>query len=80
MGVKPTVESIARDMRRLITKANRAGLAVVVDGDGPSIRVMTVEEANREDLRGLGERVSVDNGCGSHQAKVSGGACNYGNL
>ena len=71
-------DAIVRRLRRLVRDAHAAGIALVADAtdsDG-AIRVMTAAEASRDDLRGLGESVSLHGGCGGG---VSPRADPYGN-
>ena len=75
------INAIAVEFKRLIAKANKAGVAVVVDSDAQAIRLMSLEVAQGAgDLRNEGQPIRVDNACGSPGGKVGGSSCNYGNL
>lgn len=58
--------AIARRLRRLVRDAGKAGVALIADATNSNgtIRVMTAEEAGRDDIRDLGEAVSLHGGCG----------------
>lgn len=58
--------AIARRLRRVVQDAHKAGIALVADATNSNgvIRVMTAEEATRDDIRDLGEAVSLHGGCG----------------
>ena len=75
-----TADQAVRRLRRLVDQARKAGLRVVVDANGPAVGVLTEAEyqANRHDLRGRGEFVTVDDACGGAAVRVSGDASNYG--
>ena len=73
--------SLQEQFKRLVAKAARAGIDVVVDADAVAIRLIPRDVSDRgDDLRQLGDIVRVHNACGSSAAKVSGLACNDGNL
>jgi hypothetical protein len=59
-------DAVIRRLRRLVRDAGKAGVALVADATNSNgtIRVMTAEEATRDDIRGLGEAVSLHGGCG----------------
>jgi hypothetical protein len=72
---------IVARFKRLVRDAKAAGLAVVVDSDAPSVRLIPrAEHDATDDIRGLGVAIRVDNACGGADAKVSGDACCYGNI
>lgn len=58
--------AIVSRLRRLVRDAGKAGIALVADAanSNGTIRVMTAEEATRDDIRDLGEAVSLHGGCG----------------
>ena len=67
---------------RLVRRAERAGISVVVDSDAVAIKLVpTSVEKSSGDLRGAAlDTIRVHNACGSASAKVSGDACSYGVL
>ena len=73
-------DRIVRRFERLISDAKAVGLMVAVDCDAVAIRLIPTEEASADDIRSVGTTVPVHNACGSRPAKVSGNACNFGNL
>lgn len=73
--------AVIESFHKLMARAHREGLDVVVDSDAIAVRFIpsTVVKSGA-DLREEGITVRVDNACGSTTAKVSGRACNDGNL
>ena len=58
--------AIVARLRHLVRDAHAVGIALVADAtdSNGAIRVMAEAEASRDDLRGLGESVSLHGGCG----------------
>lgn len=67
-----TAMSFAARIRRIVSEAADAGLVLVADGDG-YIAVLTAEEAKRDDIRGLGVRVKLPDGCNAPAGDRTGG-------
>lgn len=73
--VRPRVgiETYAHKFRDLVASARRAGITVVVDIDSIAIRlVKTADVARGADLRELGEKILVDEGCGGGGSRAGG--------
>lgn len=72
--------SLRKQFEKLVAKAERVGIAVVVDADAMAIRLIPRDVVDRgDDLRKLGDVVRVHGGCGGGGPQASGLACNYGN-
>jgi hypothetical protein len=79
--IESVASALAKQFDKLIAKAFREGIAVVVDSDAIALRLIPRDVVDRgDDLRQLGDIVRVHNACGSSPARVSGRACNDGNL
>lgn len=74
--------ALAVDFERLIRRAERAGISVVVNADAMAILLVpTALERAGDDLRNAAmDTITCTNACGSTGAKVSGLACNNGLL
>ena len=67
--------TLVRRFKRLLRDCRAAGVRVVADADGCSVRFIDADTfAAADDLRGLGESVTVDGGCGGamHPRSLSG--------
>lgn len=62
---KSNAPAFVRRFKRLLRDCHAAGVCVVADSDGGTVRfVDAVEYAEANDLRRLGMAVEVDGGCG----------------
>jgi len=82
----PQQERVRKRFVRVIRAAKAAGLVVIADADMMALRLIRESEVFlADDLRGLGETIDLDGGCGGALPRSDGGElecedCGVGDL